>query len=197
MNTGRRIGNPQSTTGHFERGFTLIELAIATLVLLVGVVSVMQLVPSAIKLNLRNRQDTTSAVIAQRMRDLMEQQAITDTFIDDPTGRFPCCDPAKRVPPQTCGLIPPGTCSFANGGCQTTANGLIDFGQNPPPANYSFFFTNPDDPGRVAYEVRWRIADSVGSVGGPNVTLLRRLIVGARRGGDPSYSVSFVSVVAR
>ena len=42
---------------------------------LVGVVSVMQLVPEAMRTNLRNRYDTTSAVVAQRLRDLIARQA--------------------------------------------------------------------------------------------------------------------------
>jgi prepilin-type N-terminal cleavage/methylation domain len=38
-----------------ERGFTLVELAIATVVLLVGVMAVLQLVPAAMESNRRNR----------------------------------------------------------------------------------------------------------------------------------------------
>ena len=49
-----------------QQGFTLIELMIAVVVLVVGAVSVAQLVPAAIFLNSRNRADSSSLVFAQR-----------------------------------------------------------------------------------------------------------------------------------
>ncbi len=187
MNT--QSGDDRSQRGHGERGFTLIELIIATVVLMVGVISVMQLVPSSIKLNLQNRNDTSSAVVAQRMRDLMEQQAASDSFINDSTGVFPCTTLAAN-------------CSFgplaggASLGCPVNAAGLIDFNQNCP-AGYSFLFPNPDDPAREQYEVRWHIFNVIGSLGGANVVLAKRVVVGVRRAADPSFSVSFVSLIAR
>src|ERR1700686_2634870 len=67
-----------------QRGFTLIELMISTVVLLVGVVAVAELVPAAIFLNSRNRSDSSSLVYAQREMDQFLNQPLTGpiTFVD-------------------------------------------------------------------------------------------------------------------
>ena len=182
-----------------ERGFTLIELAVATVVLLVGVVAVMQLVPEAMRTNLRNRQDTTSAVVAQRLRDLIARQALTDTQIVDPTRTFPCGTTA--------------VCNFGNAaqndvivGAATTffrtpngrvADVRINFA-GAAPAGYSFLYTDQNDPLRATYEVRWAVATSVRNVGKlTNQIVAKRVIIGVRRLGDPSQSVFFNTLVVR
>src|SRR6202140_4060519 len=67
-----------------QQGFTLIELMIAVLVLVVGGVSVAELVPAAIFLNSRNRSDSSSLVYAQREMDQFVNQPLTGpiTFVD-------------------------------------------------------------------------------------------------------------------
>src|SRR6202140_2666515 len=67
-----------------QRGFTLIELMISTVVLLVGVVAVAELVPAAIFLNSRNRSDSSSLVYAQREMDQFLNQPVSGalTFAD-------------------------------------------------------------------------------------------------------------------
>src|SRR6202162_4628555 len=68
-----------------QQGFTLIELMIAVVVLVVGVVAVAQLVPAAIFLNSRNRADSSSLVYAQREMDQFVNQAFIPapyTFTD-------------------------------------------------------------------------------------------------------------------
>ncbi len=47
-------------------GFTMIELLIAIVILLVGVVAVAQLVPNAIRSDFRNRYDSTALILAQQ-----------------------------------------------------------------------------------------------------------------------------------
>src|ERR1700751_2410615 len=69
-----------------QRGFTLVELAIATVVFLIGVVAVMQLVPAALQSNLNNRVDTTSVVIAQRELDQMAKQPFSSASFTDVDG---------------------------------------------------------------------------------------------------------------
>src|ERR1700675_1914523 len=88
-----------------QRGFTLIELMISTVVLLVGVVAVAELVPAAIFLNSRNRSDSSSLVYAQREMDQFLNQPLTATTILDQQG-------------NTCG----GTCNL---GGNTVFNAVV------------------------------------------------------------------------
>src|SRR6202795_4661803 len=88
-----------------QQGFTLIELMIAVLVLVVGVVAVAELVPAAIFLNSRNRSDSSSLVYAQREMDQFLNQPLTATTILDQQG-------------NTCG----GTCNL---GGNTVFNAVV------------------------------------------------------------------------
>jgi len=66
-----------------ERGFTLVELAVAMAVLLVGIVAVAQLIPISIQTNMRNRYDSTAVVMAERLLNQMVNQPLTATqFVD-------------------------------------------------------------------------------------------------------------------
>ena len=49
-----------------QRGFTLTEVLIAIVILLVGIVAVAQLVPASIGSNSANRNDSSALVFAQR-----------------------------------------------------------------------------------------------------------------------------------
>src|SRR5207245_11249399 len=67
-----------------QRGFTLIEMLVATLIMLIGLVAVAQLVPFAIQLNTTNRYDSTALVIAQRKMEGMLNQPLSATAFTDP-----------------------------------------------------------------------------------------------------------------
>src|SRR5487761_543744 len=77
-----------------QRGFTIIEMLIATLVMVVGVVGVAQLIPLSIRLNTANRNDSTALVFAQREIDQMVNQPISATTFTDPQGVL--CPPAAN-----------------------------------------------------------------------------------------------------
>src|SRR5580698_139838 len=62
-----------------ERGFTLTEVLIAIVILLVGVVAVAQLVPASIGTNSANRNDSSALVFAQRQMDLFLSQPLVST----------------------------------------------------------------------------------------------------------------------
>ena len=62
-----------------ERGFSLLEMVIASAILLVGVLSVVQLVPVSLKSNLYNRMDTMATVVAQHQLDQMLNQPLSAT----------------------------------------------------------------------------------------------------------------------
>lgn len=65
------VRRPAGSAAGGAGGFTMIELLIAIVVLLVGVVAVAQLIPAAIESNFRNRYDSTAMIIAQRQLEQM------------------------------------------------------------------------------------------------------------------------------
>lgn len=160
-----------------QGGFTLIELAIATLVLMFGVVAVMQLVPAAMQSNLRNRYDTTATVIAQRELDQMITQLLSSLQFTDADGRaIALGDPTQP------NVVVGGPVQVVG----TTAR--IDF-INPAVANYNFTTVDPNDASGTRYEVRWAVITN--AVGGTVVS--KRFIVGAWR-RDPSQATLPVTV---
>jgi len=66
-----------------ERGFTLVELAVAMAVLLFGIAAVAQLIPISIQSNMRNRYDSTAVVMAERLLNQMVNQPLTATQFTD------------------------------------------------------------------------------------------------------------------
>lgn len=170
-----------------QRGFTLIEVIIAILVLLVGLVAVMKGVPTAMTYNLNNRNDTTAAVIAERVRDLMLRQPIAATTFDDPTGVYPCGTTA------ICNLGGGAANGDYTAGCTLLSSGIINFAVAPV-ANYNFTYVDPNDPSGASYSVRWAVVTSVRSVGTvANVPVAKRLVVGVRRQGSNQPAVAMFS----
>jgi len=68
---------------HRQSGFTLLELAVATLILMVGIAGVVQLVPASQQSNFTNRVDTTAMVFAQREMDQMIAQPLASSAFND------------------------------------------------------------------------------------------------------------------
>ncbi len=160
-----------------ERGFTLTELTIATLVLLVGSVAVMQLVPAAMQSNLRNRYDTTATVIAQRELDQMITQSLTAISFVDADGCTIALGDATKV-----NQIVGGPVVAAGSTARINFNGAAV-------ANYNCTYTDLNDAARVQYEVRWAvITDAVGGL-----PISKRFIVGAWR-RDPRQTAPPVTI---
>jgi len=161
-----------------QNGFTMIEMLIATLIMLVGIVAMAQLVPLAIRLNAGNRDDSTALVVAQRELDEMLDQPITATTFSDPQGML--C-------PTT------STCNLGNTATPKVPVGspvvmlynqpMIDFTQAKV-ANYNFSYTDPNDPFAMTYDIRWAV---ITYANGANPTG-KRFIVGVRRiGGNAPF----------
>ncbi|MBI1750804.1 MAG: type II secretion system protein [Acidobacteria bacterium] len=159
-----------------RRGFTLIELAIATAMLLFGIAAVAQLVPGAMQSNLRNRYDSTAVVLAERLLNQMINQPLTATQFTDVDGRA-----------IALGSV---TLSGLSGNpLQVVANtSRVDFSVAAV-ASYNFTFVDPNDPAGIPYEVRWSV---ISTVSGTNA-VSKRFLVGVwkrdPRGVTPPVTV--------
>jgi prepilin-type N-terminal cleavage/methylation domain-containing protein len=149
-----------------QRGFTLVELVIATAVFLVGIVAVMQLVPAALQSNLNNRVDTTAVVVVQRELDQMVKQPFPSASFTDVDGNV--CNLGSAATPN------------AVVGSPVTQYGAfvrIDFTQ-PLVAGYNFQAADPLDSTEGGYDVRWAVITSVNA---KKAAVSKRFIVGARQ----------------
>lgn len=152
-----------------QKGFTLTELAIATAVLLFGVVAVMQLVPFSIKTNTTNRYDTTAVVIAQQFLDEMTSQPLANATVTDPV----------------CGVLSLGAGAAGTTVLSPNLNYLkmfageatVDFNQAAV-AGYNCNYTNPNSASGGLYQIRWGVLVKE-SAGGQVVS--KRFVVGIKR----------------
>lgn len=159
-----------------QQGFSILEMLIATVILLVGLVAVAQLVPASVLLNYRNRMDSTALVFAQHRLDQMLDQPLTsNSFIDNLGNTCQLGNPAAPNTVQGSNVI------FINN--QT----LIDFGPPPgPPAptnGYSFTYQDPADPNGTTFDVRWAV---IVTGNGANASA-KRFILGVRQIGGSGF----------
>lgn len=157
-------------------GFTLIEVLIAVLVLMVVLAAIAQLVPASILSNASNRTDSTAVVFAQQelnqfiSRPLTDLQYTTDTVLGICTPGSPCSlgDPTQSghaVGNPVLVINNSPAISFAGAGV----------------AGYSFIYQFPNDPTQVSYDVRWAVITN--SLGGTVAS--KRFILGViKRGGN-------------
>ena len=173
-----------------HHGFTLIEVLVASAVLLIGIVAVAQLVPVSVGLDANNRRDTTSLVIAQREMDALMSQPIGNTTFTDPQGL--ACPAAGACNLGGVAGNPPacaGNCPTLNIGNRP----FINFNAAAV-AGYSFNYTDPNDTSG-SYDVRW----AVFSYGTAAATYGKRFVVGVRRiGGNGTFlPISLDSMVEK
>jgi prepilin-type N-terminal cleavage/methylation domain-containing protein len=159
-----------------ERGFTLMEVLVATVILLVGMVAVAQLVPISLTVNSGNRIGSTALVIEQRMLEQMLDQPLT-VF----TCTAPACPDAQAITWNLGNSAVPRTIV---GSSVTEVNNspAIDFSAALVPG-YSATIADPEDPYGANYDVRWAV---VTYAGGAHVTG-RRFLIGARHVGGQGY----------
>jgi prepilin-type N-terminal cleavage/methylation domain-containing protein len=163
-----------------QRGFTLTEVLIAIVILLVGIVAVAQLVPASIGSNSANRNDSSALVFAQRQMDQFLSQPLNMSFsppaftetLDNQT--FTCY---LGDPTQNNAVAGSPVAVFYN-------QLVIDFAASPV-TNYSFTYQDPNDPFGLTYDVRWAVITTTNSNG---MVTSKRFILGTRKkGGNGVY----------
>jgi Tfp pilus assembly protein PilV len=183
-----RIQARQTATANARRGnaggFTLVEMLIATLVVVIGLVAVAQLVPTSMMMNANNRSDGTALVIAQKQMEALRAVPLATNTFTDPLGVT--CPPATTCfvgdPTQPGQLVGSPVKLFNN-------SPVIDYSQAPV-AGYGYTYTDPNDPLGALNDVRWAVVTVVDG---------RRIIVGTFRRGmkTPTYPVSLDTMVSK
>jgi prepilin-type N-terminal cleavage/methylation domain-containing protein len=173
-----------------ERGFTLVEMLIATVIVVVGLVAVAQLVPASMMMNANNRNDGAALVIAQRQMEALRAVPLTTTTFTDPSGLTCPLGPCSVGDPSQSGAV----------GCQVVLfnnSPIIDFTSNTVPGGYGFQYTDPNDPSGATNDVRWAVVTVTNGNNGPVTG--KRIIVGTFRRGmkTPTYPVSLDTMVSK
>ncbi len=163
-----------------QRGFTLVEMLMATAIVIVGLVAVAQLVPASVMLSSNNRNDGTALVFGQKVLEAMREQPLTATSYTDPNGIV--CPKG-----QVCQLGNPALPNTVVGSPWTIFQNypIIDFTASPV-ANYSFTYTDPNDPEGTTTDVRWAVVIKTNPSSG--VAVSRRIILGVFRRGMRSLT---------
>jgi prepilin-type N-terminal cleavage/methylation domain-containing protein len=125
-----------------ERGMSLVELMIAMVVLLVGLVGSLALVATAVGNNKRSRLQGNSTIVAQMITEKISSVKATTS-------------PLLTVPDCAGNIL--NITTAAPGGSPLNAQGDVDFTQ-PPVAGYQVLYTDCGSAGRqFVYDVRWNI----------------------------------------
>jgi prepilin-type N-terminal cleavage/methylation domain-containing protein len=153
------------------RGFSLLEMLLATVILLVGLIAIAQLVPATILLNFRNRTDSSALVFAQRELDQFLDQPLYLTSFTDAIG-------------NTCALGNASPANAVQGSSLAVINNqvVIDFTASLV-SNYNFTYQDPTDPSGVTYDLRWAVIVT----GNGSTVSSKRLILGIRQQGGSGY----------
>jgi Tfp pilus assembly protein PilV len=127
-----------------QRGMSMIEMMIASVVLIVGVLGCAILIPLSIGSNFRNKQQSNSTAITQMvMEQILSIPANNSTVLT----MNDCNGTAMSI----------NTTGSTTGTGASVVNGEIDFGAAAP-AGYSMLYTACGTGGRRAtYDVRWNI----------------------------------------
>lgn len=174
-------------SSRISRGFALIEVIVAMVVLLVGIVAVAKMVPIATGLNAQNRYNSAAVVAAQRELDGLIDQSIALTTFSDPQGVLcPINTNCQLGSPATPGVV------LGSPVVMSGVRPVINYGVAQV-AGYGFNYVDPNDPSG-GYDIRWAVvvfANAGGSATG------KRFIVGARPvgGNRPPVPVTFDAMV--
>ncbi len=179
----------------WRAGFTLLELQVAIAVLIFGIVAVAQLVPTTIDLNLRNRNDSTGLIVAQRQLEQMLSKPI-DIRENGALAAYNFTDNDGVV--TYLGSVP-AAAGTQTDGCPLTAAGGIDFTQStaPYPGYYKLMnYTDPVTGNVYIFDIRWNVITVSATVNGQLRPLYKHMTIAARS-GDPAHAFPPASLNAR
>jgi len=174
-----------------QRGFTLVEMLIATVIVVVGLVAVAQLVPTSIMLNANNRSDGAALVIAQRQMEALRAVPLTATTFTDPSGlTCPLSTTCSVGNPAQSGVVGCPVALFNNAP-------VINFAPTTAVSGYGFTYSDLNDPIGAVNDVRWAVVTVTNGTNGPVTG--RRIIVGVFRRGmkNPTFPVSLDTMVSK
>jgi hypothetical protein len=150
-----------TSSGRDQDGFSVLEMILASAILMVGIVSVVQLVPASLQSSIGNRMDTMATVVAQRELDQMLSQPLTAISFPD----------SDRQTISLGGVGSPGAGVLMSG-----QSVVIDFSPNAvPPAG--FYATKTDPTSGSSFELRWAVFPQVNN----GTVVSKRIIIGCRR----------------
>ena len=155
-------------SGREQNGFSILEMILATAILMVGIVSVVQLVPASLKSSVGNRLDTMATVVCQRELDQMLSQPLSASSFQDQGQTI-----------SLAGAGSPGASVLMSG-----QSVVVDFspGATPPAGFSATMLADPNNLNSPSFELRWAVFPLTnGAVAG------RRIVIGCRRansGGD-------------
>jgi hypothetical protein len=155
--------NRNSARCTWERnGFSILEMILASAILMVGIVSVVQLVPASLKSSVGNRMDTMATVVCQRELDQMLSQPLNvNAFLD-----------MNNQAISLGGAGSPGASVLMSG-----QSVVIDFSPGTtPPAGFSAMYTDLNDPNGSSFELRWAVFPQISN----GVVVGRRIVIGCR-----------------
>ena len=156
----RRVNSRAEWRGA-QSGFSILEMVLASAIMMVGVISVVQLVPTSLQLNANNRLDTMATVIAQRELDEMLSQPVTVNGFADSYGNAISLGGANS----------PGAPVVRD---PQTGMEQIDFGQNRV-SGFSLTYVDPYT--NATFDLRWAVIPQVNA----GRVISRRIIVGCRQ----------------
>jgi prepilin-type N-terminal cleavage/methylation domain-containing protein len=179
-----------------ERGFTLVEMLIATIVVLVGLVAVAQLVPASAYLNASNRNDGTALVFAQKELEFMREQPLgavapAPVFINPLAVATGCTASCSLGDPTQPGQV-------IGSGVVWGDTPLIDFSDSATLVDgYYFTYIDPNDPYGASYDVRWAVISFTNPLSG--MVTGRRIILGVFRRGmrTPTLPITLDTMVEK
>ena len=156
--------SPRSTQKN-QSGITLVEVMLATIILVIGSLSIAALVSTAIATNNRNKLDSTGTMLTQSVIELVKS-----TIIGSGTSSLVDCTGTTW------------TIDTAPGGAALSGSN-IDFSETSPPVDYhmNYMVRSPcTSLGAeiTTYDVRWHIENVGASASTPTNTFL--ITVGAR-----------------
>jgi hypothetical protein len=162
-----RIDRNTAGTDGRQGGFSLLEMVLASAILMVGILSVVQFVPATLQSDLYNRLDTMATVIVQRELDQMLSQPLnlTPPSFQDADGNMVSLG----------GTGSPGAPVVMVG-----STAVIDFAAAPVPGFNIQGYQNPNDPNfpnSAKFELRWAVIPQ--TING--IVVSRRIIIGCRQ----------------